>query len=213
MFRARSTADQTHVRFPLRLAGCLVALATALAAPAQTLVLDTFGSGGATGAVISGSTWVGQTSQTASTLTVGGTATDVNGWQATDLSLNAGAMRSLVITARRDAGNAASTVFVQFEDVQLRTYVVSIDTSLFASGTLTSVAVPLTRWTVDFGPTQIVSWSLGGGGVGSATFHMTFDQMAFSTTAIPEPSTCAALLGTCAILGTLAHRRRRRRGA
>jgi len=186
-----------------------VLLAAPLAAPAQTLVLDTFGSGGATGAVVSGTSWFGQTSQTATTLTVGGTATDVNGWQATDLSLNAGGMQSLVITARRDAGHAAASVSIQFEDVQLRTYVVSIDSSRFAVGTLTPVTVPLPRWTVDFGPTQIVSWSLGGGGVGGATFHMTFDQMALSPTAIPEPSVCATLLGLAAF--AVAIRRRHAR--
>ncbi len=198
---------------PLRLLAVLGSLAATLVASAQTLVLDTFGSSGSAGAVASGSSWSGQTTQSATTLTVGGTATDVNGWQATDLSLNAGAMKSLALTARRDAGNAASAVFLQFEDVQLRTYVVALDSSRFALGTFTTVAVPLPRWTVDFGPNQIVSWSLGGGGVGSTAFRLTFDHLELSASAIPEPATYAALLGACAVLGACAHRRRRRRDA
>ncbi len=128
----------------------------------------------------------------------------MNGWQATDLSLNAATMRSLVITARRDAGHAASTVFVQFEKVQFPAPVVSIDSSLFAVGSLTQVAVPLNRWTVDFGPPQIVSGSLGG-----STFPMTFDHMALSASAIPEPAAFAAFAGLAGPV--LAVRRRRRR--
>ena len=123
-------------------------------------------------------------------------------------------MTYLAITAQRDTGNLAPTLFFQFEDQNIRTRVLSLSTSLFAIGTPTTVHVALPSWTIDFGSNALSGWSLGGGGVSSSdttvAFRMTFDQIAFTTSAIPEPSTYAALLGLTT-LGAVAYRRCRQR--
>jgi hypothetical protein len=159
------------------------------------------------GATRTGTTWVGQVTQNATTLTVAGTAADDNGWGASGLSLNAASYTSLTLTAQRDAGNATPTLFLQFEDRSSRTKIISLSTSLFALGTPTTVQVPLSRWTIDFGPSDLAAWSIGGGSVGTVAFRMTFDEISFGTSAIPEPSTYAALLGLLA-LGLVGYRRR-----
>lgn len=157
-----------------------------------------------------GTSWIGNVTQHATSITVGGTARDDNGWGVTGLSLDARAMNSLVITAQRDPGNTAATLFVQFEDLFLRTRIVSVSTSAFSLGSLTTVTVPLTAWTVDFGPSQITGWSIGGGGVGTEDFRMTFDTLSFTASAIPEPATYATLLGVSALALAAHHRRRNR---
>jgi hypothetical protein len=56
-----------------------------------------------------------------------------------------------------------------------------------------------------------VSWSLGGGGLGTVDFRMSFDSLGFTATAIPEPAavgSAAALLA----LGAAAWRRARSSG-
>jgi hypothetical protein len=190
-----------------------LAAAPALAATEPsiiTLLLSSFNGAPADGATLSNSSWVGQVTQNTGTITVAGTAVDDNGWGARGLSLNASAMTYLAITAQRDTGNLAPTLFFQFEDQIVRTRVLSLSTSLFAIGTPTTVHVALPSWTIDFGSNAIAGWSLGGGGVSSSdttvAFRMTFDQIAF-TSAIPEPSTYAALLGLFA-LGLVGYRRR-----
>lgn len=181
------------------------------ASPTLTdLTLSSFSSGSSDGgSVRTGTSWVNNVTLHADSLTVGGTARDENGWGATGLALDASAMSYLLVTARRDPGHTASTLFVQFEDLYLRTYVVSVSTSLFATTALTPVTVPLSGWTVDFGPSHITGWSLGGGGLGTENFRMTFDTLAFTTSAIPEPSTYALSLGVLALTSTLLRRRQR----
>ncbi len=177
-----------------------------------TLLLSSFNGAPSSGATLTGSSWVNQVTQNTGTITVAGTAVDDNGWGARGLSLNASAMTYLAITAQRDTGNLAPTLFFQFEDQNIRTRVLSLSTSLFALGTPTTVHVALPSCTIDFGSNALAGWSLGGGGVSSSdttvAFRMTFDQIAFTTSAIPEPSTYAALLGLAA-LGAVAYRRRR----
>lgn len=180
--------------------------------PPLTLLLSDFTAGSSTGgSERSGTSWTGNITQNAGSISVGGSARDENGWGATQLSLDASGMNTLVLIAQRDFGNATPVLFVQFEDFRLRTHVVSINTSLFATGTLTTVAVPLTGWTLDFGPSQITGWSIGGGGLGTTDFRMTFDSLSFSASAIPEPATYATLAGLLA-LGVAFTRQRRRRG-
>ncbi len=173
---------------------------------APSLVLTTFAPTDP-GATRAGTSWVGQVTQNATTLTVAGTAADDNGWGASGLSLNAAGYTSLTLTAQRDAGNATPTLFLQFEDRSSRTKIISVSTSLFALGTPTTVQVPLSGWTIDFGPSDLAAWSIGGGSVGTVAFRMTFDEISFGTSAIPEPSTYAALLGLFA-LGLVGYRRR-----
>jgi hypothetical protein len=177
-----------------------------------TLLLSSFNGAPSSGATLTGSSWVGQVTQNTGTITVAGTAVDDNGWGARGLSLNASAMTYLAITAQRDTGNLAPTLFFQFEDQSIRTRILSLSTSLFAIGTPTTVHVALPSWTIDFGSNAIASWSLGGGGVSSSdttvAFRMTFDQIAFTTSAIPEPSTYAAIFAAVSLIGAAVWRRR-----
>jgi hypothetical protein len=70
-----------------------------LTGSAQTILLDSFNAGSITGSVRAGTTWVGQTTPNATTLTVGGTAQNDNGWGATGLTLNATGMNFITVTA------------------------------------------------------------------------------------------------------------------
>ena len=175
------------------------------------IVLSTFSAGGG-GAVRSNTTWVNNVTQNATSITVGGTARDDNGWGATGLSINASGMDTIVINAQRNTGNATPTLFIQFEDNRVHTQVFSVSTSLFAVGSLTQVQIPIGSWDIDFGSTQITGWNIGGGGVGTMDFQMTFDNLAFTgLTAIPEPATNAVLLGLAAS-ALVGYRRFRRDG-
>lgn len=187
----------------------LVALAAPLTASAYSL--ESFGKPGATGAVIVGSTWEGNITQSATTLTVGGTALDDNGWQwiATGAPIDATDMAQLSLTASRNTGNQAQFIFVQFEDIHANTVMYTFDTSAFATGTLTTVNLDL-HWTGGFDYKNITGWTLGGGDPfgGGADMRMTFDQMSFSLVAIPEPATYAALPGIALALALVRRRKR-----
>ena len=161
----------------------LAAFVCAASGGAQTVLLETFNAGATTGAVRTGTSWVSNTTQNATTLTVGGNARDDNGWGATGLSLNAAGMNFLTVTAQRDAGNSAATFAIQFEDRDLNTQIFSVSMSAFAIGSLTSVHLPITAWTGGFSLTQISGWSIGGGGVGTTPLRMTFDHLALNATA------------------------------
>ncbi len=171
------------------------------------ILLSGFGGGSSDGAVRAGTTWAGQVTQNAATISVAGTARDDNGWGGR-LSVDASGMTYLNISAQRDAGHLAPTLFIQFEDLSLRTKVISVSTSQFAVGALTLVQVPLTGWTIDFGPNQLASWSLGGGSVGTTDFRMTFDSLTLTATAIPEPATAGAGAALVALGATVWRRRK-----
>lgn len=177
----------------------------------SSILLSSFSTAPNSGGVLTGTSWVGQVTQNTGSITVAGTAVNDNGWGARGLSLDTTGMNFLTITAQRDTGNLAPTLFFQFEDQSLRTRVLSVSTSLFAMGTPTVVQIPLQSWTIDFGSSSIAGWSIGGGGVSSsdtaAPFRLTFDEVSFSASAIPEPGTYAILAGLAA-LGVVAYRRR-----
>ena len=99
------------------------------AASGQTILLDNFDAGSATGSVLAGTSWVGSVTQNDTSITVGNNATDVNGWAKTGLSLNATGSNFLTVTAQRNSGNAATTFAVQFEDATINPYVVSVNVS------------------------------------------------------------------------------------
>ncbi len=178
--------------------------------PPESIVLTTFDGTAGSGSIRSGTTWVGNVSQGAGYITIGGTARDDNGFGATGLSLNATAMNTLTITAQRNAGHAAGSLFLQLEDRTLGTRLFAFDATLFAVGTPTQVQIVIGVWSADFDFTQISGWNIGGGGVGTLDFRMSLHQVEFSATAIPEPSTVAALMGF-AVLGAAFWQRRRRR--
>ncbi len=173
----------------------------------SSLLLSSFGASVGSGWVLSTSSWVGNVTQNAASITVGGTARDDNGWGASGLSLDATGMNFISITAQRDAGNQATSIFLQFEDRNLRTQVFSVSTSQFAIGVPTTVHVPIGAWTINFGSSDIASWSIGGGGTGigdtAVPFRLTIDELSFTASAIPEPATYAAILGIAALLGAV----------
>lgn len=177
--------------------------------PPSSIVISAFNGDTASGAVVSGSSWDGNVTQGPGYITIGGTATDVNGWRATHVSLDATGMSFITITAQRDPGNAASSLFLQFEDRLLHPQVFSLSTANFAVGTPTQVQIVLGTWSGEFDFTQIASWSIGGGAVGENSFRMTLHHVEFGTTAIPEPATNAAIIGLAAI-GAALYRRRRK---
>ena len=121
------------------------------------IALDNFNSGSATGAVKAGTSWVGNLTQNATTLTVGGTAKDDNGYGVTGLNINASAMTYVRITAQRDANHVDTTLKVAFEDgtAAINSAIFSVSTSAFAVGTLTQVQIPISTWGSDFVPSQV----------------------------------------------------------
>ena len=176
----------------------------AVSASAQ-IVLDTFNSGAATGSVRAGSTWVGNVTQNTTTITVGGTAKDDNGWGVTGLSLNATGLTNLFVTAQLEAGNAATSFVIQFEDVSLNTQVFSVSSAAFTVGSLTTVNIPI-NFTGPFNRANISGWNIGGGSTGILAFNFTFDNLLLS---IPEPSTYGLLaLGLGVVLVPVLRRRR-----
>jgi hypothetical protein len=155
-------------RFARVVLGCAVLGLGALSSPGQTIALDTFNSGATTGAVIASSSWNGQVTQAATSITVGGTATNVNGWSASRLALDASAATYLRLTVQLNSGNAANTVKTQFEDSSVNTAVFSVPTTAFTTGVLTQVQIPVGTWGSGFDAASIASWSLGGGNIGTA---------------------------------------------
>lgn len=183
-----------------------------LAHAQSSLVIDNFNSGTATGttsAAVLGytSSWVGQVTQNASTITVGGSAKDDNGWGANNQSLNATPYSFLAITAQRDATNAGTSFVINFFDDSLASTQYQVSTASFAIGSLTTVYIPL-NWS-GINSANLTEWNMGGGTSGINPYLMTFDNLAF-TTAIPEPSTYAAIFGV-ACLGAAIVRRQKRR--
>ncbi len=167
-----------------------------LAASAQSLVLDAFAAGQPGGTVRPGTSWVGQVSSGDGTVTVGGTARDDNGWGARGLDLNVSAYSVLTIVARRDADNAAPALVLQLEDRNLNTHTVTLPTSAFAVGALTTVQVPLGVWAPDFDAAHVAGWTLGGGTPGTVAFRFTFDQLALgSGPAAPAPPVVTGAFG------------------
>src|SRR4051812_42025872 len=101
---------------------------------AQVFVLDNFNLGGATGAVDGSTSWTGQVTPGANTITVGGTAKDDSGWiytfgSLTDLS----AYHYFSITAQRDSGNVAGNLSITLADDNGSDFTtITIATSSFA---------------------------------------------------------------------------------
>lgn len=183
-----------------------------VSALAQTILLDNFNLGTASGAVIEGTSWAtsGNIVQNATSLTIGGSATEVNGWGVSTglINVDASSMMFLEVTARLDEGNQASSFAIQFTDSLLNDPVVVLTpTSSFTLGQFSTVYIPV-QWTGGFDPASLAGWSIGGGGTTSALFKMTFDNLALTTTqAIPEPSTYAMLAAGLLVVGFTVRRR------
>jgi len=160
-------------------------LAFGVGSATAQIVLDNFNSGAASGAVKAGTSWFGNTTQNATTLTVGGTAKDDNGYGVTGLNLNASAMTYVRVTAQRDAGNVNPSFVLAFEDPSLNSAIFSVSSAAFAVGTLTQVQIPIASWGSGFDPTQLAGWSIGGGSVGTTAFRLTIDHLALASSLLP----------------------------
>ena len=150
---------------------------------AQKINVENFNNPGATGSVIPGSSWVNNVTRGPDAITVAGTALDVNGWGASGQSLNATGMAFVTIFAQRDVGNVAPSLVLQFIDSALNSHLVSVSTSLFRSGTITAVQVPLGTFPNGFNRANITEWTIGGGTNGIVAFRMTLDHLTISATA------------------------------
>jgi hypothetical protein len=195
----------------LRLSNLIAAAFIALGSTAwsQTLLLDDFGSGTTTGQVIPSSSWFNQLTQTSTSLIVGGTALSDSGWQAINLTLpDLSGYHYLALSAQLSATNAALNIFVTFDGGLNGVQTFAFPASSFSVSSMTTVYVPVV-WTII--PTTVEAWNIGGGytppGTGSPAFQMTFDNLALTTSAVPEPGTYAALTGLI-VLGFAVWRRR-----
>eukprot|EP01034_Spumella_vulgaris_P010675 gene10675-13548_t len=176
------------------------------------IVLDDFTTGTQPGQGDAMGSWVGQVTQNATTLTIAGTAHDDNGWGVFNLvPFDASAMQFITITAQLDAGNTAGSFNVQFFDDNFGGQAFSISPSLFLTGVMTTVTIPIGAWS-GIDPTILNAWTIGGGNVATngPDFRMTLDQLALTPSAVPEPATNAALAGIF-MLGIALWRRRRLR--
>ena len=152
---------------------------------AQTINVETFNNPGATGSVIPGSSWVNNVTRGPDAITVAGTALDVNGWGASGQSIDATGMAFVTIFAKVDSGNVAPSLVLQLIDSALKSHLVSVSTSLFASGAITAVQVPLGTFPDGFNRANITEWTIGGGTNGIVAFRMTLDHLTLSATAAP----------------------------
>lgn len=184
----------------------LLALVAACTAPAQVIVLDTFDGSAGTG-ILSRTTWTGPGNVVfnGTTITVGNTAQNDNGWGTTSAVINATGMNFITVIAQRDAGNGSPFFVVSFEDSALNTQIFQVSAFSFATGALTTVQIPISSWG-SVNPADITGWTIGGGN-GTVPFAMTFDNLALTSSAIPEPATSAALAGAL-VLGLSLWRRR-----
>jgi autotransporter-associated beta strand protein len=172
-----------------RLAGLAAALAGGIAGlAAQTVTLDTFDSGSSSGAVIASplpTSWVNQVTFAPTTITVGGSALDDNGWGANGLSLDVSAATYLRISGRLDPGHSAPTLAIQLLDANLNAVVFSVSSAAFVTDTLSFVQIPIANWDAGFDPSRLSSWTIGGGTTGFVPFRMTLDHLALSASPLP----------------------------
>jgi hypothetical protein len=176
----------------------LLALSLLTIVSAQAVTITGFGTGQYTGF---GSTSFATATQTASTLNlVGIDQNDIFG-NVTPISI--GSVSTLYLTASVSA-NPASTFDVVLFDAEFDTRTYTGNWSSFSTS-LSEVALGLTSSVGVFG--TVTGVQIFTGGTGSA-LNVTLDLLS-TTSAIPEPSSFAALAGFAA-LGLVGLRRRRR---
>lgn len=109
------------------------------------------------------------------------------------------------------AGNTTTSLGFFVEDADGNSGLATFSTADFASG-FSSVSLAGLYSVID--PSHIVNWGFSTENQdGSKNFAFTFDQVSLSTTAIPEPSTYAAMAGGLSLFAAMVARRRRRMGA
>jgi len=110
-------------------------------------------------------------------------------------------LTDLTLIANTTAG-PASNFNVTLFDAEGDTVFASFNWSAFDGGA--AVASTLST-NAAFNGAGVIGWTLGTGGIGSA-LNVTFTEL--SATAVPEPSTYAALAGLCALSFVMVRRRR-----
>ncbi len=162
----------------------LVLLGTGREGAGQTITLDTFNAGSATGAITGGTSWagVGAVTQTAGSIAIA--ASNDNGWGVTRINVDGSAMTYVRVTAQRESGNVAPSFVIQFEDPGINTVSVAVNTTAFAVGAMSHVLIPIT-WGGEFDATRLGGWNLGGGapppGQANVPFLMTLDHLALTS--------------------------------
>ena len=188
-----------------RFASSLILLFAPLVGIAETI--SNFNTSDNIGSSIFNDTWVGQYSDGGTFGSIGGTATDFGSFiNILEAPVSIGGDTHINLTARLDSGNSATGVTVvlynDFENYAYANFSSSLLTTNFTTLSVEFVAVGT------FDASNVIAFGLSGGSPASTTnFRMSFDGI--STSAIPEPSTAAALLGVAAI-GFCGLRRRRR---
>lgn len=148
--------------------------------------------------------WSG--SQAAGHYSFTGTSSDESGvefggdWDLTGLT-------SLAFTARVGANNEAGSFVITLFDNDDASAQSTFSFSSFETGAFTTVVVPWATSTT-FNVARVTRVRIGGGEfMGSAQLALLADNLSATASAIPEPSTYAALFGAAA-LGLVAWRRR-----
>jgi hypothetical protein len=169
--------------------------------------LSDFNNGDLTGTF--SNTWSGALIQNGTFASIGSPATDFGDYRSLTFSaIDITGLANVSITARLDLGNTATGFTVNLisgsGNASASAY---FDASLFNTSNFVTVS---TAWVDNgsFNPASLRAWQITGGSPSSTTnFRVSFDSL--SVSAIPEPSTFAALIGL-ASLGFCAVRRRRR---
>lgn len=105
--------------------------------------------------------------------------------------------------------NAASSLRVFFFDNNFLTASAAFNATSFTTGSFSTAAEVLTPGS-GFNAANVMGFYITGNiPNGLARFNYSFDNLAVAASAIPEPSTYAAILGALA-LGFVAYRRRQR---
>lgn len=184
-----------------------LALAASLNINAASILVTDFGTNFDTDYVNGFGDFVGASTGANGTTTFGTGNTDGMTLVATSFSVvDITGYTQISVTAQVNASNASGFTFLVYSgptDFASADFLASDFT-----GSLTTVTKTL-AFSSGFDASTFIYYGINGGTPsGTSNFRYTFDSASVSTTAIPEPSTFAALSGI-AVLGFVAYRRRR----
>lgn len=129
-------------------------------------------------------------------------------------TFNATGLTQLSVTARLDSGNLAAGFVVNLFDGDgsgLGALTATLASSSFVTSGFTTVTVTVSSHPESGNIANIKYFGLAGTGTADA-FRISFDNIALTAAAVPEPSAYAAIFGGMAVAFTLYFRRRRQIG-